>query len=359
MSIKENKWWSGKWASIVVSIIVGPIVGLIYAKAINQIQNSPNRVFYESLLTGIVATIVADIMLKQWQIFSKTEDLSRKLAEIERDVLSDERIMLARSKDNRSSEVSVIVVENVGIVPGELSLLPQCGNPMWKCSISLLRFDRMQDLIFSTHYLKHFFSLRNKSETQSRILIINDVPRSRIAVQSFLQISEAVGINTYVYRKSEFYNMLEYTRRVVDKKGNQKLQEIFQGNPELNVMVDDPDKFEEWTGALAVISPETDFVLRYMAPNGEVLTKRPNRQFSENASHSNTLLTFKLMSIALTEERKGLPAFERILNKDHRPENPWSLENLKRLTNDKMDATKKAKTAEEAEHSKKIKGQQE
>lgn len=324
MQAKTDKQRSNKWILIVEDLGVGTFVAVLFYIANTKVQNSLLKIIIETVLTGAITLLVVKILRQGRTVLSEIESLSSKHDSFEERMYNDERIIFARPEHSRSSRISVVLIEDVPAVPSVLNYSPQCEKKNWARSISLLRFDRIQDLLLSRDYLEHFFSLGEMTDDQTRILIVNDRPRSKAAVKSFLQISRGLKIRTYIYRKSEFYGMLDCVRELVtDKKVAQQVREILEGNPELSLMLDNPDKFKEWTSG--VVTPENDYLLRYLAANGEVLVRGPGELSKMGRVPFNGLLqVFKLMFNALHQDREGMAAFERVLAPNQIPENHWS-----------------------------------
>jgi len=328
MHLKENTRETGNWGPRVQGILMGTIVSCLSYFGGPQVQNSPYKKIIESLITGAVAAVLMELVAQGKVLLSKIESLSNKHDSLEEKIHNDERIIFARPEHRRTSEFSIVGIEDVKPVPLPLPYKPQCGEEKWEQSFSLLRFDRIQDLLFSKDYLKHFFALVEKSNHKSRILIVNDIPRSRDAVRSFLQISKELKIHTYVYRKGELYGMLKSVRLLVaNKKEGEQACEILDGNPELNLMVNDRAQFQQW--ASGNVTREADYVLRYVAASREVLTRGPGKLSQQGEMpYKRVACILRLMSAGIQDDREGLEAFEAILVGKQLPENFWSREKL-------------------------------
>lgn len=343
MGEKQNLKPQRKWPRVLIGIGVGILVAGLDYYYHHSPQDSLVARIVEWLSRGIVSAVASALLLEVWAFSRQSEDLSNAVSSLTQEldsfkdrVFTDERIIFARPQLSKGNGKPVLVlgIENVDPVPEALSYTPQSGGRKWTRSISILRFDRIQDLLFSRDYLKHFFSLRHKTKTTSRILIINDRPRSTDAVRSFLQISEQFGIHTFVYRKSEFYGMLECLNELLPDDAN-AIREVLNGNPELNIMVKEESQFKEWMGGTTTIEAEAEYILRYLTSGErrEVVTRAPGARGSivGTIPSRHVKWVLRLMAAALKESRRGVSGFERIISDGQNPENYWSCRNLRSL----------------------------
>jgi hypothetical protein len=298
----------------------------------------------EAALTSVAAFLMAELLrrslalgqiAKRFEV--KIENMLGKFTAVEgqvfrmqEQIISDERIIYAREEPQRRAKVAVIGIETYELNLNKHRFDPQCESDKWRNSISILKFDRIQDLLFSKAYLEHFFSLRRKSVAQKRILIVNDIPRSAEAVQSFLQISKELGISTYIYKKSEFHQMIENLSELITEIDDlSTMRSILKGNPELNLMVDEPRQLQEWKHSFPV-STNQDYLLRYLLveQNSDVITRRPGDHANEiPISYKHIERLFKIMHAALQPAR-GEEVFDAIYKNQQLTENYWSRANL-------------------------------
>jgi hypothetical protein len=309
-------------------------------------KNSDLAAGAEALLTALGAWIFAHVLAEAAALREAVKEFDRKIAVLtteltdtkgqlisfENLIISDERIIYARDEPHRKAgKIAIVGVEAYELNLNKKRLPPQSGADTWAYSLSILRFDRIQDLLFSRAYLEHFFALRKTTVMQERILIVNDVPRSAEAVHSFLQISRELKIGTFVYKKREFYRMLEDLHDLMShaKKGElEALRCIFRGNPELNVMVEKPSQLKPWSRGRDV-RLEEDYLLRYLnEQNEEVAMRRPGDHAEEKIDFLQVERLFKLMHHAIQDGRGEPEAFDAIYHRRELSENYWSAEKL-------------------------------
>ena len=237
-------------------------------------------------------------------------------------VLNDERILVARDepKDSRR-DISVVTVEGLdeGRLPPVLKKLSD-ASPPWTVTISLLRMDRLQDLLFSPSYLNHFLTLHKATAQQRRVLIVNDRPRSKAALCSFLQMSTAQDIDTYVYLKSEFYGMLFCIEEHLAATKALEIRKILEGQPDLSLMFSEPQ-------LPAVITSSHEYLLRYdcLPHYGERGIAQFGRHLGRAAPQGYLNCVYKLMRVAASEDsRKGSGNLAAILAEGGpNRTNPW------------------------------------
>ncbi|HEX7181437.1 MAG TPA: hypothetical protein VF756_06310 [Thermoanaerobaculia bacterium] len=344
-----------RWVRLVISLLVGLATAYIDYCSRQKAGGLISPQAAEWASRGIISAIAAALLGEVWAFKTSLDELAKKvtlngdksenltaglmsqLQEIKDSTFGDERIIFARQQLSRESRVvSVLGIEAVDPVPEALTYAPQCGAfKRWRRSVSLLRFDRIQDLLFSKSYLDHFFSLAQRATETYRILVINDKPRSADAVRSFLQISASFRVKTYVYRKSEYYAMLEFIAGLVpDREDAVRVREILSGNPELNLMTNRDVEFQGWEPG-TLVTPANDYVLRYLSSAGgrrEIVTRAPGQRGLEVGTIPSCQVAWvlRIMDCALRgDSRLGLSAFERtIAENGPAPENYWSRYNL-------------------------------
>jgi hypothetical protein len=258
---------------------------------------------------------VVDAAYSYEKIADKLHELDLKLD----DLRNDERIILARTEPlEQRPEVAIIGVErlNTGQIPTPLE--QPSLNEKWEVTISILRFDRFQDLLFSTDYLKHFLKLNSATNHQLRILIINDRPRagSEAAIRSFLQMSQTLGIATFVYLKSEFYEMCGHLDGVLwrYRKKAKRVRHIMEGQPELSLIRPFPDA--EPPGQL---STSENYKLRFR--DGHIFDVGPAA--TDEVKVADVDAVYGLMGVAIHDNsRLGLEGMASVLGKSCT--NHWS-----------------------------------
>jgi hypothetical protein len=244
------------------------------------------------------------------------EHIADKLAQLDHkieELRNDERIIIARAEPlEERREIAVIGVErlNAGQIPTPLER--PSSTEQWSVTISLLRFDRFQDLLFSIEYLKHFLKLLDATKNQFRILIINDKPRagSEAAIRSFLQMSQTLGINTFVHLKSEFYEMCGHldaipwrSRRRTKAK---RVRHVMEGQPELSLLRPFPD-----AETPAAVTRDEDYKLRFR--DGRIFDVGPT---TEEVDVGDVDAVYGLMRLAIQDNcRLGLDGMDSVLGK--------------------------------------------
>jgi len=246
------------------------------------------------------------------------EKADHRLDDLEKLIFSDERIIVARRepvRDRREFAVVGVEVLDSGQLPQ--SLKPSPHNGKWALTISVLRVDRIQDLLFSPEYLNHFLTLHLFTEKQFRILIINDKPRSEAAIRSFLQMSEQIPppnrIRTYIYLKSEFYQMLNCVDRRLSRTEADEIRKIMDGQPDLSLMRDESDQPMPVT-----MTTQDDYILRYRDDTVlEFGSRLPVTKKIHCVDHIH-----KLMHVAIKEPgREGVANLQKVLGGSI--PNPW------------------------------------
>lgn len=303
-----HQWWRQRrvperWSPrLIFEFVVGAF--LATGIAFYEVNHGEKTFSSEIVLEGLVHTLVVMVLL---ELINTAHSLEKAQTVLHR-VHNDERIIFARQNlTNNSAPVSVVGIEAVPVVP---ELLPgPIGGGEWGQSISFLRLDRVQDLLFCEKYLDHFFALRAGAKSKSRILIIRDPsrPHHDQAVHAFLRISMGAGFATYVQRESEFNAMLMTIPELVGK-GKQRValvvSQILVGNAELNVMVEGDDEPGEWTSG--AVSKEQDYLLRYVGDRG-VKERCPGERRGANnhgpVPHAVVKWVLRLMASGLQPKR--------------------------------------------------------
>jgi hypothetical protein len=260
-----------------------------------------DEVFLEGLVHSLVVFVLLEL-IHTGQSLEVAESILRAVDD-------DERIIFARQNlSTNSAALSVVGIEPVPIVP-ELLARPTCGGE-WAQSISFLKLDRVQDLLFCEKYLDHFFALRAAANTKSRILIIRDPPRANHdqAVHAFLRISIGTGFATYVQRETEFNSMITAIPELVGRNKHEvalAVSQILLGNTELNVMVEGDNEPTEWNSG--PVNKDQDYLLRYTGDGG-VKERRPGDRRTANnhgpLDHSELKWTLRLMATGLQDKRR-------------------------------------------------------
>jgi len=237
---------------------------------------------------GLIHALFLVILIELVRNAASLEEVKAELKSLDDRVTHDERVIFARTDGlERNREVFVIGVERLDgtllpapLDPPTIPLPPRNGRDnlskekqqdkdatdpaKWTVTISLLTLDRFQDVLFSTKYLEHFLKIHKAAEKQYRILVINDQPRSEIAIRSFLQMSDTLGIDTYVHLKSEFNDVLNSLRQRRPDAEGAVLRQIMVGQPELSI------RYEQIAGSegpkpvgLKTLEDAVDLKLRY------------------------------------------------------------------------------------------------
>jgi hypothetical protein len=333
---------SSSW-SLWRRILIEPIVAIAIGWAFYYFKKHPGAeeaVFAEAVITGLAAALIAELLggilslsgmatVFQSQIdglAGEIRALGTSLSDLNNEITNGDRVIYIKRHD---SKIAVIGIEEYQLnFNTENQPEPSVGGK-WQNSISILKFDRIQDLLFSKSYLEHFFALRLRSVHQNRILIVNDKPRYAEAVHAFLEISQGQKISTYVYKKSEFYEMLKHLDILTQDGADLRLlQSILAGNPELNVMVDDPTGFQTWSPGRKVNRDE-DYLLRYQNEQNEIIERRPgDNHLGQRIDYRHVANLFRVMHAALQPARKGRGVFDAIYLKQELPESIWSQQNL-------------------------------
>lgn len=302
----------------------GLTVAVVFMFIALEHSQPERKEFLKAVLAGLFALGVAHAWRSLYEIRNTLKPLTAKIEEIVGLVSTDERIIFA---PRGQKEMHVIGVEPYDRTLNEHPR-PQSGSDKWGNSISILAFDRMQDLIFSHQYLKHFFALREQSSKSNRILIVKDGARSLRAVSAFLEISQGLKINTYIYKASEFEKMLDDLRSLISPASElDEVRTILRGNPELNLMVDKPNDLVEWKAGRSPITLQQDYALRYLKPPDTLaVLGLANDQVPMRFIQLKRI--FWILSAALNESRKGTDALHSLCNGGVNPANPWSGEHL-------------------------------
>ncbi len=346
------------WASIVIEASIGVIAGFVAYHVTHEGEETKKEELFREIGTFLIHTLFVMIVLELGRSARKLEKAERDIqdaisdvktitqarldtidrtvatsisglaashAELARIIDNDQRIILARSEPlERSKEIAVLGVERLdhGELPAPLRP-PDDGEPsdnnQWEETISLLRFDRLQDLLFSTDYLRHFFKLSQATKKQYRLLIVNDTPRSEVAIHSFLEMSDRLGIPTYVHLKSHFHAMLHTLDTLLPARDASEVNLILQGQPELSILVDGKQNGLK----------EDNYLLRFRIDKG----KGPVRSYGRNQGQHKTLtrigIVHKLLLLGIRDdERRGLAHLAAVL-RDNRTD-PWNKDSLER-----------------------------
>jgi hypothetical protein len=297
-------------------------IGVLVASALHLRHHGAALPSLEDIATGLLHTLGVALVLELCHIPFALSKMENKLEELNELITEDQRTIFARAEPlERAREISFIGIERLpsGEIPLPLTR-PERGGE-WALTISLLRLDRLQDLLFSTEYLKHFLKLHDASKKQYRILVVNDKPRqgSEAAILSFLQMSETLGIGTYSYLKSEFYEMIKCLDKVKHAKPPaRKLQEIMNGQPELSLMHDDSNEREP-----NEIKAGEDYKLRYRNENGVIDEFGPRDAAEMPIDRINWVHRLLHVAIHKGGDRRGLEGLPRVITGKICP-NPWA-----------------------------------
>lgn len=294
--------------------------GVIAAFGLHIIQHGFVKPSTEHLAEGVAHALVVALLAEVVHTADSLAKMSAKLEELYSRITGDERILWARTEPLEDrTEISLIGVERLDSRQIPAPLERPSPQEQWELTISLLRLDRLQDLLFSTDYLKHFLKLHDATKKQYRILVVNDKPRrgSEAAIRSFLQMSDSLGIDTYVYLKSEYYEMLKCLDKVprATKPTAESVKLVMDGQPELSLMHDDSSK--------AVPDPFTateNYKLRFRDGNRRIVdlgqTNPPHIPLAKIE------WVHRLLHIAIRENsRRGLDGYLRVLGSSCT--NPW------------------------------------
>jgi hypothetical protein len=314
------------WARLSIELVIGAVLAVAVFRATHEdFEHFEGKEVVMGILHALFAFAVFEIGHTAYRLAL----VESKLKKLDSAITDDERIILARSEPFKDRPpVSIVTVELLdrGQLPQALPLAPQ--DRKWAITISVLRVDRVQDLLFSTDYLRHFLTLHTSTEKQYRILVINDRPRSEAAARSFLlmseQMPEADRINTYVYLKSEFYRMLHCVEVRLSPKKASAVGLIMVGQPDLSLTRNESDQ-----DLPIKMTNADDYLLRYREKSVKVFgSQLPNRI---NIDYVDCVQ--KLMHVAIRENgRLGLVNLDRVLCRS--VPNPWECDDLKFLQKD-------------------------
>jgi hypothetical protein len=285
----------------------------------------------ERLVENVIVFFMAYVLVKSRSIASAADSAQSGIADLTQRIIEDERIIFLRSSPHSlhtPRDIQVIGIEHPGTVPDELPKPLSCAGESgeWGLSVSILRFDRMQDLLFSGPYIIHFVKLSRAAKHSARILIVNDEPRCRSAVSAFLHFSEGLEIATYIYTKREYYAMVDAVRRATWLSKFRFLPQILKGNPDLSIAVETFAEFvPQPVSRTADIEPKSDFLIRFMDDTREIQTWD-----ARNADGAVVDPMAAIMKLAMHESRKGSGVFEKIIaSSGGRPENRWTSKHIK------------------------------
>jgi hypothetical protein len=297
-------------------------VGVFVAALLHVIkQHGTVELSAENLAEGLLhAFFVALVFELCYTPFALTK-LREKLEDVYTRIADDERILFARTEPlERARNISLIGVEQLDSRQIPAPLERPAPNDQWALTISLLRLDRLQDLLFSTDYLKHFLKLHEATKKQYRVLVVNNKPRegSETAIRSFLQMSDSLSIETYVYLKSEYYEMLGCLDKVERsaKPLARDARRIMNGQPELSLMHDDSAK-----NAPDQITINENYKLRFRDADGQIVEFGPagSRQMPVNRVDC----IHRILHAAIHKSsRRGLDNFSSVLGSSCG--NPWA-----------------------------------
>lgn len=188
------------WLRLLLELPLGIVAAAV---AFRSFHHSIKDFSYDDVGEAMIHTLFVVLVFELIHTAHRLQKAEFKLRDLADVIGGDERILIARSEPLRyRREISVVGVERLDSrqLPRPLPLGP-FGK--WAVTISVLRVDRLQDLLFSPEYLKHFLTLHIATSKQFRILIVNNEPRSEAAVRSFLQMSEQMReedrIRTFIY----------------------------------------------------------------------------------------------------------------------------------------------------------------
>jgi len=339
------------WVSLVIEVAIGMLAGFVAYHVTHEGQKPDEENLFRELGTFLIHTLFVMIVLEMGRSAHKlentersvqrafeqlTKDTNARLDKVDQTVAdscrnlatshsqltkiidNDQRIILARSEPLEArKEVAVLGVERLD--RGELPtpLKPPDKGTKWEETISVLRFDRLQDLLFSTEYLRHFFELSRATKHQYRLLIINDTPRSEVAIRSFLEMSDRLDIPTYVHLKGHFYRMLSTLEAVLPKADAEEVCLVLQGQPELSTI------FDPRNGTFT----EDNYLLRFRVDHGKGPVRAYGRNQGPHKSLDRIKIIHKIMQLGIRdEERKGLDHLAGVLRNNRT--DPWSRESL-------------------------------
>lgn len=305
------------WIRLLWELLAGVIAALI----LHLLRRGFASPSVENTTEGLIHAFLVALTLELCHTAHSLTAVRVTLGELYERITNDERILFARTEPlERARDISLIGVERLptGQIPAPLE--PPPGGGEWALTISLLRLDRFQDLLFSTEYLKHFLKLHQATKKQYRILVLNDNPRagSEAAILSFLQMSDTLGIETYNYLKSEFYGMIRCLDKIkhADQSTARDVQEIMNGQPELSLMHDDSVKSEP-----SALKADDDYKLRFREENGRIV--ECGRDKTEWMQVDRLDWVHRLLHVAIrVGDRRGLESFPRVLRKSC--PNPWA-----------------------------------
>lgn len=301
-------------------ILTDALWGVIAAFGLHIFQHGFVEPSTQHLAEGVVHALVVALLAEVVHTAHSLSEMSAKLEELYTRITGDERILWARTEPLEDrQEISLIGVERLDSRQIPAPLDPPAPQEQWALTISLLRLDRLQDLLFSTDYLKHFLTLHEATKKQYRILVVNNKPRrgSEAAIRSFLQMSDSLGIATYVYLKSEYYEMLKCLEKVprAAKPTAESVKLVMDGQPELSLMHDDSNK-----AATDPVTADENYKLRFRDRNGRIVDL--------GADHIPQIPLAKidwvhrLLHMAIRENgRRGLDGYSRVLGTSCT--NPW------------------------------------
>jgi len=243
------------FASVIVLGIFGT---LVFGDDARDLANFFNSSYWRPFLTGLFGLVfaVSLVILKDYK-----ETIERKLKTLGGNVsdLGDKietGISKIENRVNRLKKFERIITGQdsqhdpknyllVAVSPFVDEELP-CPLPLkskgekWKRSISVLIGDTLQDSLFSSKYIQHFFSLEKHCEVDgiNRILILDKGMRYKEAIAAFLTLSIQAGITTSVIEDVEFQGVLDLCSEL--NLGGHSFQKILQSNPDFTCMEEAP-----------------------------------------------------------------------------------------------------------------------
>ena len=304
------------WTRLLGDSLAGSIAALI----LHILQHGFVKPSAANITEGLLHALIVALVIELVHTAHSLSEMGAKLEELYRRITGDERILIARTEpleDRR--EISLIGVERLDSRQIPAPLERPSPTEEWALTISLLRLDRLQDLLFSTDYLKHFLKLHEATKKQYRLLVVNDKPRpgSEAAIRSFLQMSDTLGIETYVYLKSEFYEMFKCLDTVprAARATAAIVKQIMDGQPELSLMHDDSTK-----GTPDTVTDTENYKLRFRDKSGRIVDLGPSIIPAIPIKRIDWV--HRLMHVAIRESsRRGLDGFSRVLGPSCT--NPW------------------------------------
>lgn len=185
-----------------ISNTAQPKIQIILENADKISETNDDNIDLFSILIGLVSGVAAAAWVHIAKTYIELSEITKNHKDLSDFIKnSHKREQLIRTSMDGDISSGVLAYEPYSSNIGKIDPPKTCAGP-WKLNISVLVYDRFQDLIFSPIYINHFFHLAGAAADLNRIVVVPDNIRFFEPIVTFLRMSAGINIKNYIFYQS-------------------------------------------------------------------------------------------------------------------------------------------------------------